>query len=195
MLDERGEEVVILARATSDLGHLSSTQVRVIRSDLANPAALKEAVRDVAYIFHCAACSTDWAPKQTYIEANVIGTQNLLAAAQQTPGLHRLWVRETTLTESICTTPSRSSSRNSCARPTSPSGRGPARPWAARATRRASLADGPVNTLPEALADPNALARGAVLTGEDGRLWLGPAIRFADEPARPLWREPELGAS
>jgi nucleoside-diphosphate-sugar epimerase len=89
MLDERGEEVVILARATSDLGHLSSTKVRVIRGDLANPAALKEAVRHVTDIFHCAACSTDWAPKQTYIEANVIGTQNLLAAARQTPGLHR----------------------------------------------------------------------------------------------------------
>ncbi len=52
---------------------------------------------------------------------------------------------------------------------------------------------GPVNSLPEALADPNALARGMVVMGEDGRRWLGPAIHFAAEPARPVWREPTLG--
>jgi nucleoside-diphosphate-sugar epimerase len=89
MLHERGEEVVILARATSDLRHLSSTPVRVVRSDLSNRAALREAVAHVTDIFHCAACSTDWAPKQAYLDANVIGTQNLLAAVQQAPRLHR----------------------------------------------------------------------------------------------------------
>jgi nucleoside-diphosphate-sugar epimerase len=89
MLDEQGEEVVILARATSDLRHLTSIPIRVVRGDLSNRESLQEAVRQVTDIFHCAACSTDWAPKQTYVEANVIGTQNLLAAAQRTPGLHR----------------------------------------------------------------------------------------------------------
>ncbi len=89
MLHERGDEVVILARATSDLRHLSSTPVRVVRSDLANRAALREAVQQVTEIFHCAACSTDWAPKQTYLDANVIGTQNLIAAALQAPKLRR----------------------------------------------------------------------------------------------------------
>ena len=52
---------------------------------------------------------------------------------------------------------------------------------------------GPVNSLPEALADPNALARGMVVTDEAGRRWLGPAVRFTAEPARPVWREPQLG--
>lgn len=89
MLHERSEEVVILARATSDLRHLSSTPVRVVRGDLSNRAALQEAVQNVTDIFHCAACSTDWAPRQTYLEANVIGTQNLLAAAERAPRLHR----------------------------------------------------------------------------------------------------------
>jgi nucleoside-diphosphate-sugar epimerase len=89
MLHERGEEVVILARANSDLRHLSAFPVRVIRGDLSNCEALRETVQDVTDIFHCAACSTDWAPKQTYFAANVIGTHNLIAAAQQAPRLHR----------------------------------------------------------------------------------------------------------
>jgi crotonobetainyl-CoA:carnitine CoA-transferase CaiB-like acyl-CoA transferase len=51
----------------------------------------------------------------------------------------------------------------------------------------------PVKTLPEAIADPNAQARGMVVTSEDGRQWLGPPIRFAHEPAQPHLREPSLG--
>ncbi len=90
MLHQRGEEVVILARATSNLSHLSSIPVRVVRGDLSNMAALQESVQQVTNIFHCAACSTDWAPKQTYREANVIGTQNLIDTAQRASRLNRL---------------------------------------------------------------------------------------------------------
>jgi nucleoside-diphosphate-sugar epimerase len=89
MLHERGEEVVVLARANSDLRHLSSTPVRVVRGDLSNRTALEEAVKHVRQIFHCAACSTDWAPKQTYFEANVVGTHNLIAAAREATRLDR----------------------------------------------------------------------------------------------------------
>ena len=52
---------------------------------------------------------------------------------------------------------------------------------------------GPVNTLPEAIADPNLLKRGAVLTDGDGRKHFAPVVRFKDEPSRPLYREPLLG--
>lgn len=51
----------------------------------------------------------------------------------------------------------------------------------------------PVNTLPEGLADPNALQRGMVLTDERGARHLGPPIRFRDEPAQPALRAPRLG--
>jgi len=52
---------------------------------------------------------------------------------------------------------------------------------------------GPVNTLPEAIADPNLLKRGAVVTAEDGRKHFAPVVRFKDEPSHPLYREPLLG--
>ena len=89
MLRERGEEAVILARATSDLRHLPSS-IRVVRGDLLDRGSVQEAVQGVTNIYHCAACSTDWAPRQTYYGANVLGTQNLIDAAQRLPGLRRL---------------------------------------------------------------------------------------------------------
>jgi crotonobetainyl-CoA:carnitine CoA-transferase CaiB-like acyl-CoA transferase len=52
---------------------------------------------------------------------------------------------------------------------------------------------GPVNTLPEAFADRNVAARGAVVRDEAGRRHIAPVIRFADEPAGPALREPALG--
>jgi len=51
---------------------------------------------------------------------------------------------------------------------------------------------GCVNTLPEALRDPNALARGMVVEDSSGRRHLAPPVRFADEPARPNYQEPKL---
>lgn len=51
----------------------------------------------------------------------------------------------------------------------------------------------PVKTLPEALDDEHAAFRGMVLTDPEGRRHVAPAIRFQDEPARPVLREPALG--
>jgi nucleoside-diphosphate-sugar epimerase len=81
MLAERGESVRILARTTSDLRHLSHLQIQIVRGDLDDAAALAEAMRGVRVVYHCAACSTDWAAPSTYLRANVAGTQNLLDAA------------------------------------------------------------------------------------------------------------------
>ncbi len=53
---------------------------------------------------------------------------------------------------------------------------------------------GQVNTLPEALRDPNVLARKMVIEDGLGRRHLAPAIRFQDEPARPNLQEPKLNS-
>jgi crotonobetainyl-CoA:carnitine CoA-transferase CaiB-like acyl-CoA transferase len=50
----------------------------------------------------------------------------------------------------------------------------------------------PVNTLREALDDPNIRANGLVLTDDRGREHVAPVVRFRDEPARPVLREPAL---
>jgi crotonobetainyl-CoA:carnitine CoA-transferase CaiB-like acyl-CoA transferase len=51
----------------------------------------------------------------------------------------------------------------------------------------------PVNTLHEALHDPQVMARNLLVADEQGRAHLASPIRFATEPARPNLREPELG--
>jgi crotonobetainyl-CoA:carnitine CoA-transferase CaiB-like acyl-CoA transferase len=51
----------------------------------------------------------------------------------------------------------------------------------------------PVKTLPEALDDEQAQARGMVLTDDLGRRHLAPVVRFQDEPPQPMLREPKLG--
>ena len=59
---------------------------------------------------------------------------------------------------------------------------------------RLDVCYGEVNMLPEALRDPNALARGMVVEDSSGRRHLAPPVRFAEEPARPNYREPKMGS-
>jgi nucleoside-diphosphate-sugar epimerase len=61
----------------------------MIRGSLSDVESLAVAVRGVTHIYHCAACSTDWAPWRTYYEANVTGVRNLLAAAIAAGGVQR----------------------------------------------------------------------------------------------------------
>ncbi len=89
MLVERGEEVRVLARASSDLRHLSQLQIQIERGDLGDAAALAQAMRGARAVYHCAACSTDWAALKTYLSANVTGTQNLLDAAARAGTVER----------------------------------------------------------------------------------------------------------
>src|SRR5260370_35154237 len=89
VLVARGEAVRILARPGSDIEHLADLQLEIVQGDLAATASLAAAVKGVTHIYHCAACSTDWAPWDVFYAANVAGVRNLLDAALQVTSLQR----------------------------------------------------------------------------------------------------------
>jgi nucleoside-diphosphate-sugar epimerase len=89
VLVARGEAVRILARPGSDIEHLADLQLEIVQGDLAATASLAAAVKGVTHIYHCAACSTDWAPWDVFYAANVAGVRNLLDAALQVSSLQR----------------------------------------------------------------------------------------------------------
>jgi crotonobetainyl-CoA:carnitine CoA-transferase CaiB-like acyl-CoA transferase len=51
----------------------------------------------------------------------------------------------------------------------------------------------PVNSLREALDDPNARTRGIVVEDSQGREHVAPVVRFLNEPAKPEFRAPAIG--
>lgn len=60
--------------------------------DLRDPASLREAVKGIQVIFHCAALVTDWALRNEFIATNVKGTYNLLEAASEVGGVRFIHV-------------------------------------------------------------------------------------------------------
>jgi nucleoside-diphosphate-sugar epimerase len=89
MLAERGIPVRIVARQSSDVAHLAGYPVEIARAELADSPALTEALRGVSHIFHCAGCSTDCAPVETYYAGNVTSTLALLLAARYAGNVQR----------------------------------------------------------------------------------------------------------
>ncbi|WP_263381750.1 NAD-dependent epimerase/dehydratase family protein [Granulicella arctica] len=89
LLSAQGEDIIVLARPTSALTHLANVPHRLVEGDLSDPASLQRAVTEATRIIHCAACSTDWAPWQTYYGANVTGTQNLVDAVLRSDKIER----------------------------------------------------------------------------------------------------------
>lgn len=84
-----GVPVRILARRGAGLRHLAGLVVEVVEGNLADAEALAAAVRGITHIYHCAGCSTDWAPEAAFFAANVEGVRNLLRAAAGAGSLRR----------------------------------------------------------------------------------------------------------
>ena len=83
-LAERGEDVRVLARPSSDLRALEGFRAERVTGDLRDAASLESALKGVARIYHVAADYRLWArdPREIY-ESNVTGTRNLLEAARR----------------------------------------------------------------------------------------------------------------
>jgi nucleoside-diphosphate-sugar epimerase len=89
VLVRRGEQLTVLARPAADLRHLHGLKVRVVAGDLSDIPSLTRAAEGVTHIYHCAACSSDWAPWSTFYDANVAGVRNLLSVSAKIPRLQR----------------------------------------------------------------------------------------------------------
>ena len=89
LLAARGVTVRALVRDAGDTRHLGDSRIELARGSLTDRESLGAAVRGITHIYHCAACSTDWAPWRVYYDANVTGVRNLLEAGSREAGLER----------------------------------------------------------------------------------------------------------
>ena len=84
VLLERGRDVRVLARASSDRGNLEGIDVEVAEGDLRDADAVGRAVAGCDEVFHVAAEYTFWAAEPEVVFAsNVVGTTNVMDACLQ----------------------------------------------------------------------------------------------------------------
>jgi nucleoside-diphosphate-sugar epimerase len=81
----RGFAVRALARAGSDTSLLDRHNAAVVRGDVIDPTAVREAAEGADVVFHCAAKVGDWGPVDGYRAVNVEGLRNLLEACRGRP--------------------------------------------------------------------------------------------------------------
>ncbi len=82
LLVERGHDVRVLVRASSDRGNLAGLPLEIAVGDLRDAPAVREALRGCRRVFHVAADYRFWArdPGEIY-RSNVDGTKNVLDAS------------------------------------------------------------------------------------------------------------------
>jgi nucleoside-diphosphate-sugar epimerase len=81
-LQSRGDEVTALGRNTIVLAELEKEGIRPCRADLADGETIKAACHGHDVVFHAGALSSAWGPARLFYEANVIGTQNVIAGCE-----------------------------------------------------------------------------------------------------------------
>jgi len=84
-LVHRGDSVRTIARAGSDTALLEKLGVAIVRGDLTDPVAVKQACEGVDVVIHCGAKVGDWGPVDDYRKVNVEGLRLLLDAVVKTP--------------------------------------------------------------------------------------------------------------
>jgi nucleoside-diphosphate-sugar epimerase len=87
LLRERGDSVRSFSRSAYPA--LDTLGVEQVRGDLADAAAVSRAAAGRDIVFHVAAKAGVWGPWHEYCQANVVGTQNVLAACKE-HGIRRL---------------------------------------------------------------------------------------------------------
>ncbi len=80
-LRERGASVRAFQRGAAD--DLAAAGVEIVRGSVTDAGALCRAVRGCAAVIHTAAKAGVWGARRDYIEANITGTRNILAACRE----------------------------------------------------------------------------------------------------------------
>jgi len=88
-LQERGDNVRVLALPKEDTTWLEERDVAVFRGDILNPDALITPMLGVEGVFHLAAMIGAWRAMQDYYAVNVTGTEHVCQAALEA-GVRRL---------------------------------------------------------------------------------------------------------
>ena len=81
VLQERGDNVRVLASPTGNTAWLEERGVSIFRGDLRTSTVLTEPMRGVDAVFHFAANTRKWGPMQDFYAVNVTGTENVCRAA------------------------------------------------------------------------------------------------------------------
>jgi len=76
-----GEQVIALARETSDTTYLTQIGADIRYGSLTDPASIHEATKGIDRVFHVAAMTEEWIPKEISWKINVEGTSNLLESS------------------------------------------------------------------------------------------------------------------
>src|SRR5262245_33608229 len=87
MLGERGDSVRSSSRST--YLKLEASGAEQVRGDLSDPAAVATAAEGCDIVFHVAAKAGVWGRWEEYYQANVLGTDNVIAACRK-HGIRRL---------------------------------------------------------------------------------------------------------
>lgn len=78
---ERGDDVTIAARG--DYPELVKMGAQQVRGDLANPGVARDACNGMDIVYHVAAKAGLWGPYDDFYQANVVATENILAACRE----------------------------------------------------------------------------------------------------------------
>ena len=78
---DKGHDVRVLVRKTSNLKFLEGLNIEYFYGDIVDPSSLIEPMKGVELLFHVAGLAFDWGPYDHYHQVNYIGTQNIVKAA------------------------------------------------------------------------------------------------------------------
>lgn len=78
-----GHAVRVLAGPADSVDTQKGGEARIFRGDITRPESLSAAFDGVEIVFHLAALAKDWAPWRTFLKVNVMGTENVIQAAER----------------------------------------------------------------------------------------------------------------